>query len=102
MSTEQPIIRLYEGRAQGSEHWQHHERLIPRPGGVDEIVINVTDPTLTVFRPEAGRITSLRLRRPRFWHEPTRLAVRWLDPVVWRLAGGARVFERFTVNFIQQ
>lgn len=54
MQIEQPIIRLYEETAPGSEQWQHHERLISRPGGTDQIVINVTDPTLTVFAPEPG------------------------------------------------
>ncbi|WP_346860625.1 alpha/beta hydrolase [uncultured Draconibacterium sp.] len=46
----QEIIRLYEGKAPGSEDWDWEETEL---GGGFPLVYNVVDPTLTVFEPEA-------------------------------------------------
>ena len=48
MSESYRIIRLYEGKAPGSEHWTHHEQENYSQPWQTEIVFNVTDPTLTV------------------------------------------------------
>jgi acetyl esterase/lipase len=50
----QEVVRLYEGRAPGSEGWTHQEQQQYNDIWGTEIVFNVVDPTLTVFRPAAG------------------------------------------------
>ena len=57
----QPVIRLYPGSAPGSEHWQHQEAESTQNGWNTRVVVNVTDPTLTVFAPEAGRANGIGL-----------------------------------------
>lgn len=47
----QEVIQLYDGKAPGSENWDWEETEL---GGGFPLVYNVTDPTLTVFKPEAG------------------------------------------------
>jgi acetyl esterase/lipase len=55
------VIPLYEGTAPGSEGWTQKEGSMdvsdPRfgPGSADVLIWNVTHPTLTVFRPAAGK-----------------------------------------------
>ena len=46
-------IRLWPGRAPGSENWTIAETTTKSPAG-DRIVANVSDPTLTVFLPAAA------------------------------------------------
>ncbi|MBN1181654.1 MAG: alpha/beta hydrolase [Bacteroidales bacterium] len=48
-SFSQEVIRLYPGKAPDSENWDWKETEL---GGGFPLVFNVTDPTLTVFRPE--------------------------------------------------
>ena len=50
----QEVVRLYEGRAPGSEDWTHHEQQQYNEIWGTEVVFNVVDPSLTVFRPAAG------------------------------------------------
>ncbi len=55
------IIPLYRGIAPGTEGWTQKESLIDlqdkrfTPPNPDTLVVNVTAPTLTVFRPAAGK-----------------------------------------------
>lgn len=46
------VIRLYEGKAPGSENWTQEESEFTHPMMNGLLVRNVTDPTLTVFKPE--------------------------------------------------
>lgn len=56
-----PVVPLYQGVAPGTEGWTQKEAAIdledPRftPPNPDTLVVNVTTPTLTVFRPAAGK-----------------------------------------------
>ena len=52
MQTEQKVIRLYEGTAPGSEHWQHGEQENYSQQWQTQVVFNVVDPTLTLFAPD--------------------------------------------------
>lgn len=58
---ERPVVPLYQGTAPGTEGWTQKEVAIdledPRftPPNPDTLVVNVTSPTLTVFRPAAGK-----------------------------------------------
>lgn len=54
---QEEVIRLYPGKAPGSEDWDWEEKHIPGPQGSAGIVYNVVDPTLTVFRPKEGTAT---------------------------------------------
>ena len=49
-------IRLWPGRAPGSEGWTIAETTTRSPAG-DRIIANVSDPTLTVFLPDAAAAT---------------------------------------------
>ena len=49
------IIRLYPGRAPGSENWTQQESVIMMPAWFGRVALNVTDPTLTVFSPKPGK-----------------------------------------------
>ncbi|HEX5000044.1 MAG TPA: alpha/beta hydrolase fold domain-containing protein, partial [Terriglobia bacterium] len=49
-------IHLWPGKAPGSESWTVPESVTNSPGG-GRTVTNVSDPTLTVFLPEASRAT---------------------------------------------
>jgi acetyl esterase/lipase len=55
------VIPLYEGTAPGSEGWTQKEGMMDvndphfGPASADALVWNVTHPTLTVFRPAAGK-----------------------------------------------
>lgn len=60
--TNNQVIPLYDGAAPGSENWTQKEGMMdvtdPRFGSgsaTDALVWNVTHPTLTVFRPAAGK-----------------------------------------------
>lgn len=48
----QQVIRLYEGKAPGSENWTQEESEFTHPMIHGRAIRNVTDPTLTVFKPE--------------------------------------------------
>lgn len=45
------VVRLYEGRAPGSENWKFSERTDSIPGANMVFVTNVVDPTLTIYKP---------------------------------------------------
>ncbi len=47
----QETIRLYEGKAPGSENWTHQEKSSSFPGG-GTIVQDVVDPTITAYLPD--------------------------------------------------
>ena len=49
----QPELRLWPGKAPGSEQWSIPESITRSPSG-DRVITNVSDPTLTVFLPDAG------------------------------------------------
>lgn len=49
-------IRLWPGRAPGSESWTIAETTTRSPAG-DRIIANVSDPTITVFLPDAAAAT---------------------------------------------
>lgn len=49
------VVRLYEGKAPGSEEWTHSEKESTQNLWQTRVVYNVVDPTLTVFRPEEGK-----------------------------------------------
>lgn len=49
----QQVIRLYPGKAPGSEKWDHAEGL--KKMGPFDIAYNVVDPTLTVFLPDPAK-----------------------------------------------
>lgn len=50
--TGQEVIRLYEGKAPGSEDWTWEEATDPDNAWNTEVVYNVSNPTLTAFLPE--------------------------------------------------
>src|SRR5688572_886963 len=52
----QTELRLWPGGAQGSEHWSIPEATTRSPSG-DRVITNVSDPTLTVFFPDASVAT---------------------------------------------
>ena len=49
-------LRLWPGDAPGSEDWSLPESIASSPSG-DRVITNVSDPTLTVFLPDAGVAT---------------------------------------------
>lgn len=49
-------LRLWPDKAPGSERWNVPENVTTSAGG-DRVIANVSDPTLTVFLPEAGKAT---------------------------------------------
>lgn len=51
MNPQHNIVRLYQGRAAGSEGWTHQEQENQSAGWQTRVAFNVTDPTLTVFSP---------------------------------------------------
>jgi acetyl esterase/lipase len=51
------VIRLYPGRAPGSETWTHAEQVNDDNIWQTRVVFNVVDPTLTVFAPEPAKAT---------------------------------------------
>lgn len=56
-------IRLWPGKAPGSENWSIPEATTTSPSG-DRTITNVSDPTLTVFLPEAAAATGAAVRSP--------------------------------------
>ena len=51
----QEVVKIYEGKAPGSENWNWSEAYIEKTSCNTPVVYNVTDPTLTIIRPEAGK-----------------------------------------------
>lgn len=49
----QKIVRLYEGKAPGSEDWDYNEISSTLPGMTETRIRNVVDPTLEIYQPEA-------------------------------------------------
>jgi acetyl esterase/lipase len=52
LSAQEQVIPLYQGRAPGSENWNWHEKETGNTPMKMRILYNVTNPTLTVFRPD--------------------------------------------------
>jgi acetyl esterase/lipase len=81
----QTELRLWPGVARGSEHWSIPESITTSASG-DRVVTNVSDPSLTVFLPEAAIATGTAaiiapggaLRALAFDNEGVKLA-RWLN-----------------------
>src|SRR5947209_17157434 len=48
----QEVIRLYSGAAPGSEDWNYPEKQYFSKAWNTEVVTNVTQPTLTVYKPD--------------------------------------------------
>ncbi|MDX8341169.1 alpha/beta hydrolase [Draconibacterium sp. IB214405] len=48
----QKVVRLYEGKAPGSEDWNYAEVEFANPGTETKMIRNVVDPTLEVYVPE--------------------------------------------------
>jgi acetyl esterase/lipase len=78
-------LRLWPGKAPGSEQWSHAE-VITTSGSGDRVISNVIDPTLTVFLPDAATATGAAviiapggaLRALSFDNEGVKVA-RWLN-----------------------
>src|SRR5438309_1539451 len=51
----QEVIRLYSGAAPGSEDWNYPEKQYFSKVWNTEVVTNVTQPTLTVYKPDPAR-----------------------------------------------
>lgn len=49
------VVRLYGGKAPGSESWTHSEQESTRNLWNTRVVFNVADPTLTVFQPDPAK-----------------------------------------------
>jgi len=49
------IVRLYDGKAPGSESWTHSEKENNQNAWNTRVVFNVADPTLTVFKPDPAQ-----------------------------------------------
>ncbi|HTR01523.1 MAG TPA: alpha/beta hydrolase fold domain-containing protein [Candidatus Acidoferrum sp.] len=83
--TEPQQLRLWPGKAPGSEQWTLAETVTTSPTG-DRIVANVSDPTVSVFLPDAAKATGAAiviapggaLRILGFDNEGTRVAA-WLN-----------------------
>jgi acetyl esterase/lipase len=54
MTTEREVVPLYPGAAPGSESWNYPEVESSQNSWDDEVVTNVSRPTLTIVRPRAG------------------------------------------------
>lgn len=57
----QEVIRLYDGPAPGTEEWNHEEKEYFSPIFGNQVVTNVVNPTLTVFRPDEGKANGAAL-----------------------------------------
>lgn len=55
--TDGQVIRLYQGKAPGSEDWTHHEVTLTNTS--NPITFNVTEPTMKVFLPEKPNGTAM-------------------------------------------
>ena len=51
---EEKVVRLYDGPAPGSEAWKLPERQIKFGPAMTQVIVNVVQPTLTAFAPQAG------------------------------------------------
>lgn len=54
-SAQDQVIRLYDGKAPGSENWTHSEKYNDKNLWNTPVVFNVADPTLTVFKPDPAK-----------------------------------------------
>lgn len=59
MVNAQQVVRLYEGKAPGSENWTQKESEFTHPMLDGLLIRNVVDPTLTVFEPEKPNGTAV-------------------------------------------
>ena len=53
--SQQKVIQLYNGAAPGSESWNWNEAENDKNAWQTKVVYNVSRPTLTVYKPEAGK-----------------------------------------------
>ena len=61
IASAQEVFRLYDGPAPGTEDWTHEEKEYFSPIFNNEVVTNVVNPTITVFRPEASKANGTAL-----------------------------------------
>jgi hypothetical protein len=47
----QEVYKIYDGPAPGSENWTDPEMVVPAPWGGNPLIYNVTEPSITVYRP---------------------------------------------------
>lgn len=52
------VIKLYDGKAPGTENWKHKERLISKDP-TNPIYVNVSEPTITAYVPENPNGTAI-------------------------------------------
>lgn len=57
----QEVIRLYDGPAPGTENWNHEEKEYYSNIWKNQVVTNVVNPTLTVFRPDSSKANGAAL-----------------------------------------
>lgn len=55
---QQEVVKLYPGKAPGSENWTWQEQYLEKNSWQTPIVYNVTEPSLTVFPPPASNNTN--------------------------------------------
>ena len=60
LTAQQKVVSLYDGPAPGSESWNWSEAENDNNSWQTKVVYNVTKPTLTVFVPEADKVTRRR------------------------------------------
>ncbi len=53
----QKVVKLYSGKAPGSEDWNYEEVEFANPGTETKMIRNVVDPTLEVYEPEESSAT---------------------------------------------
>lgn len=57
LQAQEKVVRLYDGKAPGSENWTHSEQFNDKNLWNTPVVFNVADPTLTVFKPDPAKAT---------------------------------------------
>jgi acetyl esterase/lipase len=55
-NAQKKVIQLYNGAAPGSENWTYNEQVY-KPGTNEELIYNVSHPTLTVYPADASKAT---------------------------------------------
>ncbi len=55
LAAQNQVVRLYDGKAPGSESWTHSEKENNQNLWNTRVVFNVADPTLTVFKPDPAK-----------------------------------------------
>lgn len=113
----QKIVRLYDGKAPGSEDWDYEEIITTLPGSEEIRIRNVVDPTLEIYQPEAGTVSGTAViiapGGGNIWltykNEGTDVALWFIDKGVTafvlkyrlnRTPEDPQEFQRFTMQFL--